>query len=241
MNSGAGRLVLVVGPSGAGKDSVLRHAGERLAGASRFVFPRRVVIAAAELRAARVAARRRESPADTLSRSQREAPLPAVTIPSYRIANDGGLAQSVEAFRRLLETLMPATTNVLFLCTGNTARSILAEAILRKLGEGKFRSFSAGSQPRGVVNPLALQVLRENGFPAEGLTSKSWDGFAGPGAPEMQMVITVCDSAAGEACPLWPGHPAKAHWSLPDPHVKADFERTLAALSTRIAALVSGA
>jgi arsenate reductase len=107
--------------------------------------------------------------------------------------------------------------NVLFLCTGNTARSILAEGILRKDGEGRFRAFSAGSQPKGVVNPFALKVLDAYGYPSFGYRSKSWDEFAAPDAPQMDFIFTVCDSAAGEACPLWLGHPATAHWGIEDP------------------------
>jgi arsenate reductase len=107
--------------------------------------------------------------------------------------------------------------NVLFLCTGNTARSILAEAILARDGAGRFRAFSAGSQPKGVVNPLALKVLTSFGYPTQGLRSKSWSEFAGPDAPVMDFVFTVCDSAAGEACPIWPGHPMTAHWGIDDP------------------------
>ena len=107
--------------------------------------------------------------------------------------------------------------NVLFLCTGNTARSILAEGILRKDGAGRFNAYSAGSQPKGVVNPFALKVLESYGYPAEGYRSKNWEEFAGPDAPQMDFVFTVCDSAAGEACPVWPGHPATAHWGIEDP------------------------
>ncbi len=107
--------------------------------------------------------------------------------------------------------------NVLFLCTGNTARSILAESILRKEGAGRFRAFSAGSQPKGVVNPWALKVLASFDYPTEGLRSKSWEEFAVAGAPVMDFVFTVCDNAAGESCPLWPGQPITAHWGIEDP------------------------
>ena len=106
---------------------------------------------------------------------------------------------------------------VLFLCTGNTARSILAEGILRKDGVGRFSAYSAGSQPKGVVNPFALKTLAEHGYPAEGFRSKSWEEFAAPGAPAMDFVLTVCDSAAGETCPVWPGQPMTAHWGVEDP------------------------
>ena len=109
--------------------------------------------------------------------------------------------------------------NVLFLCTHNSARSILAEALLNAIGQGRFRAFSAGSSPREnqQPNPLGLQVLEHAGISTVGLYSKSWDAFAGPEAPQMQLIITVCDDAAGEVCPVWPGHPATAHWSYPDP------------------------
>jgi protein-tyrosine-phosphatase len=107
--------------------------------------------------------------------------------------------------------------NVLFICTGNAARSILAESILQKDGAGRFSAFSAGSQPKGEVNPLALKTLQAWDYPAEGFRSKSWEEFATPGAPVMDFVFTVCDNAAGEVCPVWPGQPMTAHWGIEDP------------------------
>jgi arsenate reductase len=107
--------------------------------------------------------------------------------------------------------------NVLFLCTGNSARSILAEMYLNHAGRGRFRAYSAGSFPKGEVHPLSLETLRAADIPIGDARSKSWDEFARPGAPQMNLVVTVCDNAAGEVCPIWPGTPAKAHWSFPDP------------------------
>ena len=107
--------------------------------------------------------------------------------------------------------------NVLFLCTGNSARSILAEALLNAQANGRYRAFSAGSRPAGRVNPFALGLLAERGIATAGLRSKSWDEFAAPGAPPLDYVFTVCDNAAGESCPYWPGHPATAHWGIADP------------------------
>ncbi|WP_129790886.1 arsenate reductase ArsC [Sphingosinicella sp. CPCC 101087] len=130
--------------------------------------------------------------------------------------------------------------NVLFLCTGNSARSILAEALLERMGEGRFRAFSAGSFPRGEVHPQALSLLSSLDFPTDGLRSKSWDEFARPDAPELDFIFTVCDDAAGETCPIWPGHPTTAHWGIEDPaRVEGSgqseaFARALNYLSNRI-------
>ncbi len=137
--------------------------------------------------------------------------------------------------------------NVLFLCTGNSARSILAEAYLNSAGRGKFKAYSAGSKPGGRVNPFALELLAKSRIDTNGLRSKSWDEFAQPGAPQMDFVFTVCDSAAAEPCPYWPGQPMTAHWGVPDPAAvqgsdeekRRAFRDALSVLSARINLLVN--
>ena len=139
------------------------------------------------------------------------------------------------------------TYGVLFLCTGNSARSILAECVLNRLGRGKFRAYSAGSFPKGEVHPLALELLRRQGYSVDQLRSKSWDEFAVSGAPELDFVFTVCDNAANETCPIWPGQPMTAHWRLPDPAAaegneverRLAFVETLRMLNNRIGTFVN--
>ena len=137
--------------------------------------------------------------------------------------------------------------NVLFLCTGNSARSIMAEAILNRLEAGKFRAWSAGSQPKGQVHPETVRLLQSLDYDTSGFRSKAWDEFAAPGAPPLDVVVTVCDNAAGEACPVWPGHPVTAHWGIPDPaaatgspaEVALAFNDAYRALHQRIEALTA--
>lgn len=142
---------------------------------------------------------------------------------------------------------MSTPLNVLFLCTGNSARSILAEALMNRLGQGRFRAYSAGSMPKGEVNPHSRPLVRELGFEAEAFRSKSWDEFASPGAPGIDFVITVCDNAAGEVCPIWPGGPMTAHWGIPDPaeatgsdeDIAVAFRQAARRLSDRIELLLA--
>ncbi len=131
------------------------------------------------------------------------------------------------------------TINVLVLCTGNSARSILGEVLINELGGDAFRAFSAGSHPVGQVNPGALEKLRREGHNTDGLVSKSWDQFSGPGAPAIDIVITVCDNAAEEACPLWNGAPATVHWGIRDPVADGDFDAAYTRLRQRIEAVVA--
>lgn len=137
--------------------------------------------------------------------------------------------------------------NVLILCTGNSARSIIGECVVERLGKGRFRGFSAGSKPKGKVHPLAIEILRRNNYRIDGLRSKDWTEFAGPDAPRMDFVFTVCDNAAAEECPVWPGQPMTAHWGLPDPAaVEGDevdrmmaFRQALLSLENRVSVFVS--
>jgi arsenate reductase len=142
--------------------------------------------------------------------------------------------------------MMEHVFNVLFLCTGNSARSILAECILNREGRGRFQAFSAGSQPKGQVHPFALDLLKKMNHPTAGLRSKSWDEFARAGAPHLDFVFTVCDNAANEVCPVWPGQPITAHWGLPDPAAEGSeaerhlaFAETYRMLSNRISVFAS--
>lgn len=145
------------------------------------------------------------------------------------------------------QTRKEFSLNVLFLCTGNSARSILAEAYLNSAGRGKFRAYSAGSRPGGKVNPFALELLAKHRIDTEGLRSKSWDEFAAPGSPELDFVFTVCDNAAGETCPFWPGQPVTAHWGVEDPAAvqgsdeqkREAFRRAFTLLSSRINQLLA--
>jgi arsenate reductase len=137
--------------------------------------------------------------------------------------------------------------NVLFLCTGNSARSILGEAVMNHVGQGRFKAYSAGSTPKGAVHPMTLEVLRKAGISTDGLRSKAWDEFTVPDAPKMDFVFTVCDNAAGEACPVWPGQPMTAHWGIDDPAAVegpefqklAAFEDALRYMRNRVAAFMS--
>jgi arsenate reductase len=156
-------------------------------------------------------------------------------------------AQSAAGGKLLCQMNVDRIYNVLFLCTGNSARSILAESLLNSLGQGRFRAFSAGSFPKGQVHPMAIELLTRMNLPTEGLRSKSWDAFAAPGAPPIDLIFTVCDNAAGEVCPIWPGKPMTAHWGIADPAaVEASetdkafaFRKAFKELETRIKRLTS--
>ncbi len=159
-----------------------------------------------------------------------------------------GLTSSSPPFPAKREGFMSDKTyNVLILCTGNSARSIMAEAILNREGADRIHAFSAGSQPNGLPNPHALSLLKDHGYDTDGLRSKSWDEFGGQGAPKMDIIVTVCDSAAGETCPFWPGHPLVAHWGIPDPAAvkgtdaekRAAFMEAYRRLGARISAFVN--
>jgi arsenate reductase len=142
---------------------------------------------------------------------------------------------------------MPKPYNILVLCTGNSARSIIGEALFNTMGAGRFKAYSAGSHPTGKVNPFAIEQVQALGYPVENLRSKSWDEFAAPGAPELDFVVTVCDKAAGEICPFWPGQPVTAHWGFPDPaavegsdDVKREaFRQTVRQIRTRVQLFLS--
>lgn len=137
--------------------------------------------------------------------------------------------------------------NVLFLCTGNSARSVFGEVLLNNFGQGRFKGFSAGSTPKGAIHPVTLEVLKEAGLATDDLRSKSWDEFAAPGAPQMDFVFTVCDDAAGETCPIWPGQPITAHWGIEDPAAvtapafaqRAAFEEAMRYMRNRITAFIN--
>jgi arsenate reductase len=139
------------------------------------------------------------------------------------------------------------TYNVLFLCTGNSARSIMAEALVTTMSKGRLQGFSAGSKPGGRITPFAIEQVKKTGYPVENLRSKSWNEFAGPDAPHMDFIITVCDNAAGEVCPFWPGHPATAHWGFEDPAAvegtdeekRTAFERIFQQITARMEVFVS--
>jgi arsenate reductase len=161
--------------------------------------------------------------------------------------NDATLKYSRGIIRPAMCPTNQQTYNVLFLCTGNSARSIIAEALMNQVGHGRFHAYSAGSFPTGKVNPLAIELLDAGGLPHAGARSKSWDEFARPGAPRMDFILTVCDNAAGEICPAWPRRPITAHWSVPDPAAvhgsdeakRAAFVAAAAMLRRRIELLVN--
>ena len=159
----------------------------------------------------------------------------------------GSKVSNIFPMRRSEDDMSGKVHNVLVLCTGNSARSILAEAIINWEGQGRFRAFSAGSHPKGEPNPIGIEMLQSLGYDVSGLRSKSWSEFAERGAPKMDFIITVCDSAAGESCPYWPGHPLVAHWGIPDPaevrgskaERRAAFQEAYRRLSNRITAFVN--